>query len=246
MSQLELAIEAGTTQRHLSYIETGRSRPGRGMVLRLSEALGLPLRERNSLLLSAGFAPTFGAAALDAPELATIVGAVENVLEGHLPYPAIATSPGGDLVSANRAFHALVDGVDEELLVEPVNVPRLLLDPRGLAPRIINLQTWGWHVIHALRQEDRRNPSPRLDALAAELESFVPKEAAGTASDYIGLATPLRLRHDGAELSLITTLTHFATAVDVAVAELRLEAFLPADPPTAAALFRLGGKDGPR
>jgi transcriptional regulator with XRE-family HTH domain len=242
LSQLELALEAGTTQRHLSFIESGRSAPGRTMVIRLAEALRIPLRERNALLLAAGYAPAYAAAGLDEEAIRPVLDAIQRILDGHRPYPAIVVDAARELVAANAPFWALVDGVADELLAAPINVPRLILHPRGLAPRIVNLDVWAWHVIDALRQEAAWNPDERLDALVAELEGFVPGRPTAPGRDYLGFAVPLRLRLDEAELELITTLSHFSTAVDVTVAELRTEAFLPADELTAAALADLAGR----
>jgi transcriptional regulator with XRE-family HTH domain len=238
VSQLELALRAGTTQRHVSFIERGRSMPGRGMVIRLAEALEVPLRHRNALLLSAGYAPAYAESRLEDPALDPVRAALERVLEGHLPYPAVITDRNADLVSANAAFGALVAGVAPSLLAAPVNVPRLLLDPGGLAPRIVNLAEWGRHVIDALRRSARRDGSPALDALAAELEPLLPERPRELPADHLGVAVPLRLRAaDGdGELVLLTTLSHFGTATDVTIAELTLEAFLPADAATARRL----------
>ncbi len=196
VSQLELARRAATTQRHLSFIESGRSVPGRAMVVRLAEALEVPLRERNALLLAAGYAPAYQETRFDDPQLGPVRTALARILEGHLPYPAVITDRHGEVVSANDAFWVLADGVAPQLLAPPVNLARLLLHPHGMAPRIRNLDQWAWHVIDALRQETTRQ--------------------------------------------LLTTLTHFGTAVDVTVAELRLEAFLPADEATARILNDLG------
>jgi transcriptional regulator with XRE-family HTH domain len=239
VSQLELAATAGTTQRHLSFIESGRSVPGRGMVLRLAEALEVPLRERNALLLAAGYAPAYALTSLEDAALGAVRTALDRILAGHLPYPAVITDRLGALVSGNRAFWALAGGAASELRTAPVSLPRLLLHPEGMAPRIVNLDLWGWHVIAALRREALRSPSERLEGLVAELEALLPERPRAPAPDYVGLAVPLRLRLAGDELHLLTTLTHFGTAVDVALAELRLEAFLPADEATAAALVEL-------
>jgi transcriptional regulator with XRE-family HTH domain len=241
VSQLELALRAGTTQRHVSFIESNRSLPGRGMVLRLAEALDVPLRERNALLLAAGFAPAYEETQLDDAKLASVRTALQRVLEGHNPYPAVLVDRHGDLVSANAAFDTLAEGVAAELTEPAINVPRLLLHPQGLAPRIVNLDVWAWHVIDALRRESDRTPDGRLEALVSELEGFVPARPRAATPDYLGFAVPLRLRSDAGELRLLTTLTHFGTAVDVTVAELRLEAFLPADDATAAILTARGG-----
>jgi transcriptional regulator with XRE-family HTH domain len=235
VSQLELALRAHTTQRHISFIESGRSLPGRAMVIRLAEALEIPLRERNVLLASAGYAPVYTETDLDDPSLGAVREAVDRVLDGHNPYPAVVTNRYGELISSNRAFTALTEGVSSDLFAPPVNVPRLLLHPHGLAPRIANLDEWGWHIVDAVQQQALRNPDPKLEALAAELAEMVPAMKAPT-PEYAGFAVPLRLRWGDDELRLLSTLTHFGTAVDVTVAELRLEAFLPADAPTGALL----------
>ncbi|MEU7869239.1 helix-turn-helix transcriptional regulator [Dactylosporangium sp. NPDC049140] len=239
VSQLELAVSAGTTQRHLSFLESGRSAPGRGMVIRLAESLEVPIRERNDLLLAAGFAPAYARSPLDGPELAPVRAALEHVLRGHLPYPAVVVDRHGDLVSGNAAFRALTRGADPALLTPPVSVPRLLLHPGGLAPRIVNLDEWAWHIVDRVRAEAVRNPDERLRTLATELAALAPPRPPAPGPRHLGFAVPLRLRHGDGELRLITTLTYFGTAVDVTIAELRLEAFLPADAPTAAALAGL-------
>jgi len=234
VSQLELALRAGTTQRHVSFIESGRSVPGRTMVVRLAESLDVPLRERNALLLAAGYAPVYQETRFE--DLDPLRTALERVLEGHLPYPAVITDRHGDLVSANDAFGALTAGVAPELLVPPLNVARVLLHPRGMAPRIVKLDEWAAHVIDRLHEESVRNPDDRLAALVTELVALVPDRLRRPGPDHLGFAVPLRLRSGDGELRLLTTLTHFGTALDVTVAELRLEAFLPADDATAAAL----------
>jgi transcriptional regulator with XRE-family HTH domain len=238
VSQLELALRAGTTQRHVSFIESGRSVPGREMIIRLAESLQVPLRERNELLLAAGYAPAYDETPYDGPGLDAIRTALGGILEGHRPYPAIVVDRRGDLVLANRSFDALVRGVAPYLLVAPVSIPRLLLHPEGLAPRIVNLAEWGWHVIDGLGREAALAPYAGADALIEELTRMVPPRS-GVRPDHLGFAVPLRLRTESGELRLVTTLTRFGTAIDVTVAELRMEAFLPADEPTAAALREL-------
>jgi transcriptional regulator with XRE-family HTH domain len=234
VSQLELALRAGTTQRHVSYIEQGRSRPGRTMVVRLAESLELPLRERNALLLAAGFAPAFPESRMDAEALGPIRAALEQVLVGHLPYPALIAGPSGDLVAANAAVELLAEGADDELLRPPLNVLRLALHPRGLAPRVVNLAEWGRHVVFNVRASAVRRGDRGLEALGEELAGYVPPLEPGP--EHVGFTVPLRLRQGEAELRLITTLTHFATAPDVTLDELHLEAFLPADAQTAQLL----------
>ncbi|WP_405841652.1 helix-turn-helix domain-containing protein [Streptomyces sp. NBC_01518] len=225
LSQLEVALRAGTTQRHVSFVESGRSVPGRGMVVRLAEALELPLRERNELLLAAGFAPVYPESSLDGPVLAPVRTAIGHILRGHLPYPAVVVDRGGQLVAANSAFGVITEGAASELLGPGANVYRLALRPDGLAPRILNLAEWARHILARLGQ---------LPELRAELAGYVPELE--PSEGQLGFAVPLRLRSSYGELRLMTTVTTFATAVDVTLAELKLEAFLPADAATAQAL----------
>lgn len=236
MSQLDLAIRADTTQRHLSFLEQGRSKPGRTMVVRLAESLDLTLRERNELLLAAGYAPAFPESDLQASALDAVRDAIEHVLAGHQPYPAVVVRPHGILVAANPAFGVLTDGAAPSLLTPPVNVLRLALHPEGLGARVRNLPEWGRHITESLRSQLARHPDPQLDELITELEDYLPPHEPGP--DHLGFAVPLRLSTGEGELRLITTITSFATAVDVTVAELYLEAFLPADAPTADILRR--------
>jgi transcriptional regulator with XRE-family HTH domain len=242
VSQLELAVRANTTQRHVSFIESGRSTPGRAMIIRLAESLEVPIRERNELLLAAGFAPAYPHTDLDDPRLAAVRTALDRVLHGHLPYPAVVVDRAGTLVSANAGFDMITRGVDPRLLRPPVSVPRVLLHPRGVAPRIVNLDEWAWHIIDNVQAESRRNPRDQLRRLAAELVDLAPPRPRQLPPHHLGFAVPLHLRAgdpDNRELRLITTLTHFGTATDVTIAELRLEAFLPADEATSAALTEL-------
>jgi transcriptional regulator with XRE-family HTH domain len=235
VSQLELALRAGTTQRYVSFIERGRSLPGRGMIVRLSEALEVPLRARNEMLLAAGYAPAYPQSDFDDPNLDPVRGALERILEGHLPYPAVLTDRRADLVSGNDAFMALIDQVPQSLCEPRTNLGRVLLHPEGLGRRIINLDEWGRHVIDGLRRKSIRNPDASLDRLIDELEGYVPARSREPSSLHLGFAVPLRLRtgNGDGELTLLTTLTHFATAIDVTLSELSLEAFLPADVATA-------------
>jgi transcriptional regulator with XRE-family HTH domain len=244
VSQLDLANLAGTTQRHVSFIEQGRSRPGRPIVIRLAESLGLTLRERNALLHAAGFAPVFAETPLDGPILGPVREALDSIIEGHLPYPAMVVGPYGDVVAANSSVDVLTEGSDPALLEPPVNMLRLMLHPQGMARRVGNPGQWGRHVIEALRARSRRAPDTRLDALIAELAGYLPEPE--PESEQLGFAVPLRLTLDEPwqsvrELRLITTLTSFSTAVDVTLSELRLEAFLPADAGTARYLQHISG-----
>ncbi|WP_433578192.1 helix-turn-helix domain-containing protein [Nocardia brasiliensis] len=245
VSQLDLAIRADTTQRHLSFLEQGRSRPGRTMVVRLAESLELSLRERNALLLAAGYAPAFPESALDTPELGPVRAALTTILDGHRPYPALVVRPHGILLAANDAFAVLTEGAAATLLKPPVNVLRLALHPDGLARRVVNLPEWGKHVTEALNGRLARSPDPALEELVQELEGYLPQAEPGP--DHLGFAVPLRLRSPDGELRLITTLTSFATATDITLAELHLEAFLPADEQTAQILRKRAAQEyGPR
>jgi transcriptional regulator with XRE-family HTH domain len=234
ISQLELALRADTTQRHVSYLEQGRSRPGRTLVLRLAEALELSLRERNGLLLSAGYAPVFPESRLDNDALRPVRDALHGILRGHMPYPALVAAPGGELVAANEATAVLTAGTAPELLEPPVNALRLMVHPNGMARRVENLHEWGRHILDNVRSHALRSPDPRLTELLGELERLVPAAAPGP--EHLGFAVPLRLRCEEGELRLITTLTTFATALDVTLAELHLEAYLPADQASARIL----------
>lgn len=227
LSQEEVALRAGTTQRHLSFVESGRSRPGRTMLLRLGESLELSLRDRNGLLAMAGFAPVYPEGALGGPALRPLREALQAVVLGHDPYPAVVLRPYGEILVANDAIEVFTEAATAELRTPPVNLLRLLLHPAGLGPRVVNLAEWGRHVLENLRAKAARNPDPRLDALVEELAAYVPHHRPGP--DHLGFAVPLHLRTVDGDLRLITTLTSFATAIDVSVAELHLEAFLPAD-----------------
>jgi transcriptional regulator with XRE-family HTH domain len=235
VSQLELALRAGTTQRHVSFLESGRSTPGRAMVVRLAESLRLPLRDRNALLVAAGYTPVYPETSLDDPALAPVRTALGHILTGYLPYPAVVVDRHGDVVAANDAFDVLTEGVAAYLLAPTANVYRIALHPCGLAPRILNLGQWAHHVIDRLHQETLRSPEDdRLASLHAELTELAPDRVAPL--DGLGFAVPVQLRSRHGLLRLMTTITTFATAVDVTVAELKLEAFLPIDHETAQLL----------
>jgi hypothetical protein len=201
------------------------------MVVRIAESLELSLRERNDLLVAAGYAPLYSESDLAGPLLEPVRDALMSILAGHEPYPAVIVRSHGDIIAVNSAFDLLAEDADPALLEAPVNGYRLFLHPHGMAPRIHNFPVWAQHVIEALRATARRSPDPALDRLLTELETYVPQAPGGP--DYLGFAVPLELRCRDGDLTLITTLTSFATAVDLTLAELRLEAFLPANPPTS-------------
>jgi transcriptional regulator with XRE-family HTH domain len=242
MSQLELALEAEISPKHLSFVETGRSAPSRDMVLRLSQRLDIPLRERNGVLIAAGYAPMFPERALADPALHAARRAVELVLAGHEPYPALAVDRHWTMVAANAAVTPLLAGADPSLLQAPVNVLRLSLHPQGLAPRIANLPEWRAHLLARLRRQIDVTADPVLEALLRELGSYpIPVGAATeptTTGEFAGVVVPMQLVTDLGTLNFISTTTIFGTPVDITLAELALESFFPADAATADALRR--------
>jgi transcriptional regulator with XRE-family HTH domain len=241
LSQLDLALDVGVSQKHLSFIESGRSAPSREMVLRLAEHLQVPLRERNVMLLAAGYAPVFPERSLDDPALKAARSATDLVLKGHEPFPALAVDRHWTLIAANAAVPALLAMVrDQALLQPPVNVLRLSLAPEGLAPHIVNLAEWRTHLLDRLRQQIEITADQWLEMLFAELQAYPAPLAEGSADrtdiDYAGIAIPFRLRTPGGVLSFLSTTTVFGTPVDITLSELAIEAFFPADAATATAL----------
>lgn len=240
LSQLDLAGEAGISQKHLSFVESGRSAPSRDMVLRLAEHLDMPLRERNALLVAAGFAPAFGDRPLTDPALGRALAAVERLLHAHEPNPALVLDRHWNIVAANAAVPLLLESVDPELLRPPVNALRLSLHPRGLAPSIVNRAAWRRHLIDRVRRQCRLTRDPALEALLGELLAYpdaappAPDEPPADPADDI--AVPLRLRTPHGVLSFLSTVTVFGTAVEIVLSELTLEAFYPADAHTADVL----------
>jgi transcriptional regulator with XRE-family HTH domain len=238
LSQLELSNEAEVSTRHISFVETGRSTPSRELVLHLAERLEIPLRERNRLLLAAGYAPVYGETALDAPRMAAARAAVRQVLTGHEPYPAIVLDRAWHLVDANASVSLLTDLVAPELLAPPANVLRASLHPRGLAPHIANLGEWRAHLLARLRRQVDLSGDGDLAELAKELEGY----PGGGPEPVVELPGPgeivvaLRLRHPAGELAFFSTVATFGTPLDVTLAELSIESFYPADERTAALL----------
>ena len=237
MSQLDLSLEADVSARHLSFIETGRARPSAEMVLHLAEQLDVPLRDRNQLLLAAGYAPAYGQRDLDAPEMGPVRAALDRVLDGLSPNPALVIDRHWGLVAANAATFALVGDAAPHLMEPPVNVLRLSLHPEGLAPRIVNLGEWRAHLLDRLGREAVMSGDPALSTLHQELAGYPCDEPAHAPDLEAGaIAVPLRVRSDAGELSFISTVTTFGTALDVTVSELSIESFFPADEATAAFL----------
>lgn len=246
-SQLDLALEAEISQKHLSFVESGRSQPSREMVLLLAEHLAVPLRERNALLLAAGYAPIYRERPLDDPALKAARGAIDLILKGHEPYPALAVDRHWTLLAANGAVTRLLGLVTEaDLLQPPVNVLRLSLHPDGLAPFIVNFSEWRGHLLARLRQQVRATADGTLGALLNELSAYPPPEGAAEAHGEAepGIVVPMRLRLGETVLSLISTTTVFGTPVDITLSELALETFFPADTATAEALQALAAAGG--
>jgi transcriptional regulator with XRE-family HTH domain len=238
MSQLALAVEAEISTRHLSFVESGRSQPSCAMVLRLAEQLEVPLRERNHLLLAAGYAPAYAETALDSAQMAAIRVAVRQVLTAHEPYPAVVVDRGWNLVDANAGLALFTDGVAPALLTPPANVLRASLHPDGMASRIVNLGEWRGHVLGRLRLLVARTADPALTLLYDELRAY-PCEQPEPDVELPGpgdIVVPLRIRHGGGELAFFSTVSTFGTPLDITVAELAIESFFPADPHTAAVL----------
>jgi transcriptional regulator with XRE-family HTH domain len=247
ISQLALASRADVSARHLSFVETGRSAPSRGMVLRLAEQLDVPLRVRNQMLLAAGYAPVYSESALDTPRLSMIRTAIRKVLSGHDPYPAVVVDGGWNLVEANTSVALLTEDAPVDLLAPPFNVLRFSLHPRGLAARLLNLPQWRNHVLNRLeRQMHASGGDGRLVELYQELvgypatnnlsadavASVAEKNGSHADLDHSDVFVPLRVLHEGRELSLFSTVTTFGTPQDITVAELHIESFYPADPAT--------------
>lgn len=235
LSQLDLALEAEISTRHLSFVETGRATPSREMVLRLTERLDVPLRDRNALLLAAGFAPVFPERDFADPGLSDLRRTVQAVLDAHMPHPALAIDRGWTLLASNAGVAPLLVGAADHLLAGPVNVLRLSLHPEGLAPRIANLAEWRGHVLSRLRRQMGESGDAALSDLIQELAAYPGGERHARADE--GLIAPLlRLKTEAGELAFLSATMTFGSPLDVLVSELAIEVFLPADEATARAL----------
>ncbi|MFG3386993.1 helix-turn-helix domain-containing protein [Streptomyces rochei] len=242
VSQLELALRADSSARHISFIETGRSRPSEEMVLRLAEHLDVPVRERNALLLAAGYAPHYPETPLDDPALDALREGMERLIRGYEPYPALVVDATYRVLAANRGILMLLDGLPEHLLQPPVNAMRLTLHPEGLAPRIRNLREWRGHLLEQMRRQIALHRSEPLRALYEEVAAYpVPESGAGEepAQPVPYFALPMQIEHEGRTLSFISSISTFNTPMDVTVAELAIETLLPADPATVKYLHTL-------
>ncbi|MYV96121.1 helix-turn-helix transcriptional regulator [Streptomyces sp. SID1034] len=251
ISQLELALRAGSSSRHISFVETGRSRPSEEMVLRLAEHLDVPVRERNALLLAAGYAPHYAQTPLDDPSMSALREGMERLLRAYDPYPALMVDGTYTVVAANRGMGMLLDGVAPHLLAPPVNAMRLTLHPEGLAPRIRNLPEWRGHLLEQMErqiallrsdtlrelyEEVAAHPVPPAHSRPADAQQpgdAAPRLGDAAAHPTFPFALPLRIEHRHTVLSFVSTIATFNTPMDVTVSELAIETFLPTDPETA-------------
>ncbi|KQW22414.1 XRE family transcriptional regulator [Afipia sp. Root123D2] len=234
LSQLDLAGDAEISARHLSFVETGRAAPSRDMVLRLAERLDVPLRERNVLLVAAGFAPAFPNRPLDDPALKAAREAINIVLKAHEPYPALAVDRHWNLVSANRMVAPLLAGISPDLMGQPFNVMRLSFHPEGLAPRTVNLAEWCAHLLERLHRQCEATADPELVKLYDDLKAIPIPARKTPASAADSVAIPFQMRFGGDVLSFISTTMIFGTPVDITLSEIALETFFPADEFTSA------------
>ncbi|TXS57580.1 helix-turn-helix domain-containing protein [Streptomyces sp. t39] len=252
VSQLELALRADSSARHISFVETGRSRPSEEMVLRLAEHLDVPVRERNALLLAAGYAPRYAETPVDDPALGALREGIEQLLKGYEPYPALVVDGSYTVVAANSGITMLLDDVPAHLLAPPLNAMRLTLHPEGLAPRIRNLPEWRGHLLEQMERQIALARSPALRRLYDEVAAYPLPERADGDPDGPGpgdaataphpyFALPLRIEHRGRVLSFVSSISTFNTPLDVTVAELAIETFLPADAETVEHLRSLSG-----
>lgn len=246
ISQLELASRIDSSARHLSCVETGRAKASRNMVLRLADDLDVPLRERNDLLLAAGYAPEYREADLDGDEMTAVRSALDQLLNGHEPYPAVVVDREWNLVSSNRAVSVLLDGVASELLEPPVNVMRLALHPEGLAARSTNFVEMRAHLLERLLRQVNATGDVRLRALYDEVCAYGPPEGVDDVPAQgripVEVVIPTRFRSPHGELSMFSTVATFGAPADITLSELAIESFFPADEHTAAVLrARAGG-----
>lgn len=248
LTQTDLALAANSSTRHLSYLETGKSQPSRTMITRLAELLEVPLRDRNALLLAAGFAPAYRETALDALDSAK--AAMDRILRAHLPFPAFAVDRHWNVVLSNGALPQLYEGCSEALTAPPINAMRLMLHPDGMGPRLLNFSAWRAHCLGELRRQIEARADPRLQALQAEIAAYPVPSGSGEAAGFDEserLATPFRITSRFGTLSFLSTVTVFGTASDVTLAELALEMLFPADDQTIeiANLMELERTDPP-
>lgn len=230
MSQMDLALEAEISTRHLSFVETGRAQPSRRMILTLADRLEIPMRERNVLLVAGGYAPVYPERGLEAPEMHGASEVIDLVLKGHLPYPAFAIDRRWNILSSNRSLPKIYEGVAAELLKPPVNALRLTLHPHGMARKILNLEEWRGHVLSRLRAQIAATADESLGELYAELRGYggEPAPTAGEGRPLI----PFALMTEAGPMSFLTTTMTFDSPLDVTLSELMIECFFPADAET--------------
>lgn len=241
ISQLELALRADSSARHISFIETGRSRPSQEMVLRLADHLDVPVRERNALLIAAGYAPHYPERPLDDPAMDGLREGLQRLLRSYEPFPALIVDGTYRVLAANSGITTLLDGVAEPLLTPPLNAMRITLHPQGLAPRIRNFREWRAHLLHQMERQLAVLRSAPLRAVYEEVSAYPLPDPVGEERAAEGAAVPFALpmviEHGGRTLSFVSTIATFNTPMDVTVSELALETFLPADAETAATLM---------
>ncbi|MCT2593490.1 helix-turn-helix transcriptional regulator [Streptomyces sp. N2-109] len=243
LSQLELALRADSSARHISFIETGRSRPSPEMVLKLAERLDVPVRERNTLLVSAGYAPRYAETSLTDPAMSAVREGLERMVAAYEPFPALVMDGTYHVIAANRGIALLLDGVSPHLLEPPLNAMRITLHPEGLAPRIRNFREWRGHLLEQMSRQLALVRSAPLRALYEEVAAYpfpgssaepvLPPQSAESDSPWMCFALPMVIEHEGRVLSFFSTIATFNTPMDVTVSELAVETFLPADPETA-------------
>ncbi|WP_267242419.1 helix-turn-helix domain-containing protein [Streptomyces sp. PR69] len=244
LSQLELALRADSSARHISFVENGRSRPSETLILRLADCLDVPVRERNALLLAAGYAPRYTETPLDAPSMAVVRESLEQLLRGYEPYPALIVDGSYRVLAANRGIGMLLAGLPEHLLAEPLNALRVTLHPEGLAARIRNLREWRGHLLARLEHQLTLVRSQALRELYDEVAAYPLPELTDRTDGpcpppHPAIALPLLIEHEGRLLSFVSSISTFNTPLDVTVAELAIETLLPADPATAEHLRTL-------
>lgn len=243
MSQMDLALDTEISTRHLSFIETGRSKPSAQTLQRIADCLEVPHRARNALLLAAGYAPDYQERSLDSAEMAGMRAIVEHVLKGHEPYPALAVDRHWNMISANDAIAILIEQVSPALLAPPVNVLRIALHPQGLAPQIVNHGEWRAHILHRLDQQIEASGDAGLSALREELAGYAVEANDNDGARANGIAVPLILDTGAGRISFVSTVTIFGTPVDITLSELAIEAFFPADAGSAALLQKLARRE---
>ena len=242
MSQMDLALDTEISTRHLSFIETGRSKPSAQMLERIADCLDVPHRARNAMLLAAGYAPDYQERLLDSPEMEGMRAIVEHVLKGHQPYPALAVDRHWNMVAANEAIAILIEQISPALLAPPVNVLRIALHPEGLAPQIVNYAMWRAHILHRLDLQIEASGDVGLGALRDELAGYAVEANDNDVGPISGIAIPLILDTAAGRISFVSTVTIFGTPVDITLSELAIEAFFPADAESAELLRKLAAR----